>query len=126
MHMMYFNLAEPLTVSCLACHDVCVAAISRRHKLPHDRRALLVELMQLCADACRTTAAAMVSSELEANTLARTCSYVCDACGHALEEVSDFGQCATACLDCGNVCRQYDRAAGHPHRSGMQTTDAVA
>lgn len=107
MRLEYVVISAPLTESCLACHDECVASIACRQKLPHEIREVLVELMRACADTCRIAAAAMVSSDAEAGRVAHVCSIVCDACGQALADVPGFSQCAQACFDCGGVCHQF-------------------
>lgn len=103
----YEDVMHRLTDSCMACHDACVLAGYRRADFPEALREVLLELIKVCADACRITAGALVSPTAETYNLTRACGGICDACGHALADLPRLAGCARSCLDCSAACRQY-------------------
>ncbi len=99
--------------ACEACHRICLQMAMNQcldqggeHVESGHFRALAV-----CADVCRTTADAMLSSFAYHELLCEACSRVCRRCAESCESVGGMQECVDACQRCADAC---DRITGGP------------
>jgi hypothetical protein len=108
---------------CEACHRLCLN-MAMNHCLesggeylePGHFRALLV-----CADVCRATADAVLSSFAYHEVLCSACSRICDECAESCERLGDMDECVRACRRCAESC---DRVSGSAGRSQSRASGA--
>ena len=109
--------------ACETCHRLCLHMATNHclesggeHLEPDHFRTMLV-----CADMCRATADAMLSSFTYHEVLCTACSRICDECAESCERVGDMDECVNACRRCAESCNRMSGSAG---RSDYSTAGA--
>jgi hypothetical protein len=99
---------------CEACHRLCLhmamnhcLEVGGEHVEPGHLRTMLV-----CADVCRATADAMLSSFAYHEVLCSACTRICDECAESCERVGDMDECVNACRRCAESCERMSGSAG--------------
>jgi hypothetical protein len=83
-------------VDCLACYRLC-------------RRQAADDLMNDCAEMCRTAADFMLRSSAFYPQVCALCADICEACAQSCEGIGTLEACAYACRGCAQSCRRLAR-----------------
>lgn len=93
---------------CELCHRTCLRTLTNycleqggEFVEPGHLRAMLA-----CADLCRATADAILSSFAYQEALCEACSRVCRACADSCERLGEMQDCVDACRRCAESCRR--------------------
>src|SRR5690606_3768280 len=105
--------------ACEACHRICLQ-MAMNHCLEHGGEHVEpghFRTMAICAEVCRTTADAMLSSFAYHEVLCEACSRVCRRCAESCERVGDMQECVEACYRCIESCERMTGRAFVPRGS---------
>jgi hypothetical protein len=91
---------------CEACQRICLQMAMNHclesggdHLEPGHFRVMLT-----CAQVCRTTADALLSSFAYQEVLCGACSRICSECAASCEMVGDLDECVSMCRRCAESC----------------------
>jgi hypothetical protein len=93
--------------NCLDCFEVCSKAAVYYLSMDSRPKALHVQLMQACAEICKTSASFMILHSPFHQKTCAVCAEVCQACAEDCDHFDDafMRDCAKICRECAASCR---------------------
>jgi hypothetical protein len=106
--------------ACDACHRICLKMVMNHcleiggdYVEPGHFRS-----MTICAEVCRTTSDAMLSSFAYHEVLCEACSRVCRRCAESCESLG-MQECVAACQSCADACERIIGVERDARRPGF-------